>query len=165
MGSEEEAKMINTPPDWSITDRRLDVRWNQRWSTGFIFIKSQITAKLKDKEVTININVSTVESRTSRKTYHEDENGKRKVENAQEKCDISRAGRVICLNSKVNKKNVYSPTYCPYRGDKAVHEGRGDVSPLPCVPAGGFRNGEFSDPKVDKSEERVGPPGGKHHCT
>ena len=51
------------------------------------------------------------------------------------------------------------PKHCPYRSDETVHERRRDISPFPCIPAGRFRHGQFSDPRVDKSEKSDGAPG------
>lgn len=56
-----------------------------------------------------------------------------------------------------------SPQHCPYRGDEAVHEGRGDVSPFPSIPAGRVGHGELTDSGVDKPEESEGGPRREDH--
>lgn len=55
------------------------------------------------------------------------------------------------------------PQHCPYRGDEAVHEGRGDVSPFPSIPAGSVGHGELTDSGVDKPEESEGGPRREDH--
>lgn len=64
---------------------------------------------------------------------------------------------------EVHSFGLSLPQHCPYRGDEAVHEGRGDVSPLPRVPAGRVGHGELTDYAVDKPEESEGGPRREDH--
>lgn len=57
----------------------------------------------------------------------------------------------------------HSPKHCPCRGDETVHRRRGDVSPLPRVPAGRFGHGQPADPSVHQSEESDGAPRRQNH--
>lgn len=47
----------------------------------------------------------------------------------------------------------YLPKHCPYRSGETVYEGCGDIPPFPCIPAGRVWHGEFTNPKIDKSEK------------